>query len=211
MKRNVLLFVAVLAWNGISATAGEIPNLLSAVMVARAGDYIILPSGGRYILTHAEIDIANGRFDFGDLSGLVSEMREDGTRIKTISDSHKVFIHPDGQATHLMKTTGSFTSFRKQYLERNFFLGEWVDENLVPRPFKPGTDPGFDVFRATARFSTISDGSRSVLRIEVNAYNLGGKHLVMRYYSEDDFEWGNVMDYGFRQIGESQGIDFELE
>jgi len=211
MKGRVLLFVMVFAWTGLVAGAEEVPNLLSAVMRARAGDYIRLPSGKPYILTRAEIDIANGRFDFGDLSGLESEVMDDGTEVKTISAAHKVFIYPDGQSTHLMKTVGSFTSFTEQYLDRSFFLGDWVDDDLEPHPAKPGIAPDFDVFRAIARFCVISDGHLSVLRIEVNVYNLGGEHREMRYYSEDGFEWGNVIDYGFRRVGESQGIDFELE
>jgi predicted small secreted protein len=76
----------------------EIKNLVSAVKTASPGDYIVLPSGKRYVLTKEEIDILKGNFDYGDLSGVETETRSDGTEIKTISESHTAFIYADGQS-----------------------------------------------------------------------------------------------------------------
>ena len=45
----------------------EVPNLVSAVKAANPGDYILFPSGKRYVLTREEIDILNGSFDYYDL------------------------------------------------------------------------------------------------------------------------------------------------
>jgi len=190
----------------------EIPNLLSAARAANPGDYIILPSGRRYVLTREEIEIANGRFDFSDLSGVHTQTRGDGTLEKSISAAHTAFVFPDGQSAHLLRTAGSFTAFMQQYVERNYFLGQWVDHVGNVHDAMPNGSPRFYVFRAVVRFSTISDGIGNVGMVEVTAFNYKGENFIMRYYSTDEgWSWGHVVGTWF-EVGEPhQLIEFNVE
>jgi len=190
----------------------EIPNLLSAVRAARAGDYILLPSGRRYILTQEEIDIANGRFGFDDLSGVATEERSDGTLVRSISEGHTAFEFPDGQSAHLLRTGRSFSAFMDGYVRPRYFLGYWVDRNGNHHEARLDEPPAFDVFRATVQFQVISDGFDYVTEVEIRAFNHHGESYMMRFFSTDmGWIWGNVRDGGFRPVGETREIDFDIE
>ena len=189
----------------------EIGNLVSAVKAANPGDYILLPSGRKYILTKEEIDIINGRFDFSDLSGVKTETLNDGTEIKTLSEAHTAYIFPDGQSTHMLKTDVSFTNFMQQYIERNYYLGHYIDIMGKRHDAMPNGSPRFYVFRARVQFQTISDGLNNAEVVVITAYNYRGENFVMRYFSTDTgWTWGHVRG-NFRPVGETRQIDFDIE
>jgi len=213
MKRKALTFAVLLASAAtLFAQEGrEVLNLTSAVRGANAGDFITLPSGGKYVLTKEEIEIANGTFDFGDLSGVAGETRDDGTVVKTISQAHTAFVFPDGQSAHLLKTIGSFTEYMQQYIERNYYLGYWIDVAGNTHEAMPNGSATFYVFRATVQFYTISDGFNSAEVAEVTAFNYKGQNFVMRYFSTDGgWEWGYV-NGTFSPVGETHEIEFDVE
>ena len=189
----------------------EIPNTVGAVKAANPGDYILLPSGKKYTLTGEEIEIVNDRFDYNDLSGVKTEVREDGTEIKTISEAHTAYIYPDGQSDHIIKTSGSFTKFMQQHIERNFFLAHYVDASGNYHDAAPNGSPRFYVFRASVQFQTISDGVNEVEGVIITAFNYKGENFIMRYISTDeDWTWGHVRGtYG--PTGETRQIEFDIE
>ena len=189
----------------------EIENLVSAVKAANPGDYILLPSGRKYILTKEEVDIANGSFDYNDLSGVKTEIRSDGTEIKTISEAHTAYVYPDGQSTHILKTGSSFTGFMQQYIEKNYFLGYYVDFYGNYHDSGPNGSPRFYVFRASVQFQTISNGFDEAQAVIITAYNYKGENFIMRYYSTDEgWTWGHVRgNYG--PVGETRQIEFDIE
>ena len=189
----------------------EIENFTSAVRKAKPGNYIRMPSGKKYFLTKEEIDVANGKFDYGDLSDVKTEILDDKTQIKTISEAHTAYEYPDGQSAHIIKTGVSFTQFMKQYIEKKYFPGRYVDESGNTYDAKPNSPPAFDVFRALVQFQTVSDGIIEAEQVTVSTYNFNGKNSMMRYFSTDlDWRWGFV-DSNVKPVGEPRQTTFTIE
>jgi len=189
----------------------EISNLLSAVKTANPGDYILLPSGKRYVLTKEEIAIAKGDFDYEDLSEVATETMEDGTKIKAISQAHTAYVYPDGQATHILKTAVSFTAFMR-HIRETFYLVHYHDRRDRAHEFINIDPPDFSVFRASVQYQTISDGIEELQALNVTIHNYDGKNMYMRYCSKPNMIWGNVSERGsYKPVGESREIEFDVE
>jgi uncharacterized protein YxeA len=191
-------------------TGKEIKNSVSAVKQANPGDYIILPSGKKYVLTGEEIDIVKGNFDYKDLSGVETETRSDGTEIKTISEAHTAFIYPDGQSTHILKTGISFTLYMENHIEKKYNIGYYIDELGEQHDFRTIEPPRFDVFRASIQFRSISDGDAEAEEVAITAYNYKGENFLMKYFSNPGFVWGYVMG-SWEPKGETRKIEFDIE
>jgi hypothetical protein len=218
MKKNIMgfcltfLFMPVLfAQNNAGYTGKEIPNLVSAVKTANPGDYILLPLGKRYILTKEEIAIMQGEFDYEDLSGVETKVIKDGTEIKTISQAHIAYVYPDGQATHILKTSVSFTAFMR-HIQEKFHLTHYVDDKSTLHEYVDIDPPSFSVFRASVQYQTISDGIEELQSVDIEFYNLDGENKRMRYCERANMIWGNISDRGaYKPIGESHPIEFDVE
>jgi len=192
-------------------TGKEIENRLSAVKKANPGDYIVLRSGIRYILTAEEIAIARGEFDFNDLSNVKTEIRQDGTRIKTISQAHTVYEYPDGQSTHIIKTSVSFNVFM-EYIEKNYHIARYIDYLYAHNDLSYIGSPRFNVFRARVEFQTISNDSEEIDLITATAYNHNEKNYIMKFTSKPNMVWGNTSGVNpYRLTGESRRVDFDTE
>jgi hypothetical protein len=188
----------------------RIENMISAVKSANPGDYILLPSGKRYVLTKEEIAITRGEFDYTDLSGTETKMREDGTEIKTLSQGHIAYIYPDGQATHILKTSISFTAFMR-HIEETFSLVQYIDRYQEPNEFINIDPPEFTVFRAIVQYQTISDGIEELQALEVTIYNFDGENIYLRYCSKPDMVWGYISEEGsYKPVSESHQIEFDV-
>jgi len=197
--------------NSDSYVGKEIPNLVSAVKAANPGDYILLPSGKRYILTKEEIAIARGEFDYENLSEVKTEIAEDGTEIKTISQAHIAYVYPDGQATHILKTGISFTAFMR-HIQETFFPAHYIDLSRTVHEYIDIDSPDFSVFRASVQYHTISDGIEELQALNITVFNYNGANIYMRYCSKPDMAWGNISDRGaYRPVGESHRIEFDVE
>jgi hypothetical protein len=189
----------------------EIPNLVSAVKAASPGDYILLPSGKKYILTKEEIAIVKGEFNYEDLSNVETEILEDGTEIKTISQAHIAYVYPDGQATHILKTSISFTAFMR-HIQETFYLAHYIDYKDAAQEYVDINPPDFSVFRASVQYQIISDGIDEQQSLNITIYNLNGENKYMRYCSNPNMIWGNISDKGaYKPVGESHQIEFDVE
>jgi len=194
----------------------EIENLVSAVKRANPGDYIVLKSGKKYVLTKEEIEIARGDFDYDDLSNVKTETKKDGTQVKTISKAHVAFIYPDGQSTNILRTDVSFSSFMK-FIEKKYHIISYRDYGDRLHDFLSIDSPGFKVFRASVQFQTISNGHEKLEFLIVTAYNYKGinynaKNFMMKYCSKSDMVWGNIssMD-AYSPTGETRRVEFDVE
>jgi hypothetical protein len=189
----------------------QIKNLISEVKRANPGDYIVLKSGKKYVLTQKDIDIANGRAQYNDLSDVKTETRSDGTEIKTISEAHIAYKYKDGQSTHVLKTGISFAAFRKD-IEKNYHLTQfvdWLDDYHASRKISP---PRFEVFRASVQFQSISNGVEELESITITAYNYKGENYVMKYCSAPDMIWGHISSEGsYSPVGEARQVEFDVE
>jgi hypothetical protein len=195
----------------VSGGGREIKNSVSAVKAANPGDYILLPSGKRYVLTREEIAIVKDEFDYDDLSGVETETREDGTEVKTISKAHVAYIYPDGQSTHILKTNISFTAFMR-HITATYFLVEYIDSGGGSSEYITIDPPAFDVFRASVQFQMMSDGIEELKALTVTAYNYDGRQFMMRYCSRPDMAWGYIPNSGsYKPTGETHQIDFDVE
>jgi hypothetical protein len=220
MKKSLFIFAVLVVLLSIplalsaqtaAANAGnEIKNSVSAVRSASPGDYILLPSGKRYVLTKEEIAIARGEFDYEDLSGVKTESLGDGTEIKTISEAHVAYVYPDGQTTHLLKTGVSFTAYMRQYIEPKYFIGKYVDYSGAAHDYRTIASPEFEVFRASIQFQKISNGVNEAQEIIITAYNYQEKNYIQRYYPGPTWAWGNV-NGDYSPVGESHNLDFDVE
>ena len=216
MRKLVCLFVMVfcVAFQTFAQNAGggrEIPNTLGAVKAANPGDYILLRSGRRYVLTAEEIDIVNGRFNYDDLSDVRTEVRDDGTEIKNISEAHVVYVYPDGQSQHILKTSVSFSAYM-DFVEENYFITRYIDAQDNAYDYRIINSPRFDVFRASVQIRTFSDGTEEVEDVTVTAYNYRGRNFIIRYCSVPDMIWGFVSSEGsYRPTGETRHIEFDIE
>jgi hypothetical protein len=204
--------LAVPAQTNLAAGGKEVANLLSAVKAANPGDYIVLPSGKKYVLTAAEIAIARGDFDYENLPGVKTETRADGTEIKTISEAHTAYTYPDGQSTHILKTDMSFSAYMDQHIEKNYFISRYVDRDHQLHDFSSIESARFKVFRASVQFQMISDGTRAVESVIVTVYNYRGENFIMRYCSEPGFFFGYTGGGGgYVPVGDSHSVDFDIE
>ena len=211
----IVVFLCVVfptfAQNSPSTGGGrEIPNTVAAVKAASPGDYIVLRSGRRYVLSAEEINIVNGRFNFEDLSGVRTEIRDDGTEIKYISEAHVVYIFPDGQSQHILKTVVSFSAYM-EFLERKYHIARYIDAQANTHDYRTINSPRFDIFRASVQMQILSDGADEVEEVNVTAYNFRGRNFLMRFFSESGWTWGYVRDSGFRPTGETRQIEFDIE
>jgi mannose-6-phosphate isomerase-like protein (cupin superfamily) len=189
----------------------EIENKISAVKTANPGDYILLPSGKRYILTKEEIAITRGEFDYENLSDVEKAVEEDGTEIKTISQAHIAYVYPDGQSTHILKTSISFTAFMR-HIQETFFLAQYVDVFKTYSEYLDIEPPKFTVFRASVQYQIISDGIEELQLLDITAYNYDGENRRIKYCSKPDMIWGYVSDRGsYKPTGESHRIEFDVE
>ena len=217
MKKTLFIFISMvlflpsfLAFAQQPAGGSEIPNLVSAVRAANPGDYIVLPSGHRYVLTAAEIEIVRGNFDYGDLSALPTETRSDGTEVIIITGAHTAYIFPDGQSIHMLRTSRSFSDYMANYVENRYYIGSYIDYNGIPDEFGPAPPRNIAVFRAAVEFQLISDGTDVVESVNVIAYNFRGRSFQMMYFPTDTWQWGYV--YGTHSpVGEPRTIEFDVE
>jgi hypothetical protein len=219
MKKYIIVFSLVFLFTPLvfaqetsRGYAGkEIKNLLSAVKTANAGDYILLPSGKKYVLTKEEIAIARGEFNYEDLSSVKTIVEEDGTEIKTISQSHIAYVYPDGQATHILKTGISFTAFMN-HIQETFFLAQYIDLREDAHEYVNIDPPRFSVFRASVQYQTISDGIDELQALDITVYNFDGENMHIKYCSKPDMIWGNISESGsYKPVGESRQIEFDVE
>ncbi|MCL2832901.1 MAG: hypothetical protein FWD78_07005 [Treponema sp.] len=216
IKKSGFLFLLLLSlsfalWAEGSPDMGagkEIPNQLSAVKAANPGDYILLPSGKRYVLTKQEIEIAAGTFNYNDLSGVNAETRSDGTKVLSISQSHIVYNYPDGQSSHLFKTETSFSSFMN-YLLGKYYITHYMDYVGNSNDYMRIGAPSFSVFRANVQFQNISNGTEVLESVTITAYNYKGENYVMKLCSSPDFIWGNV-EGTFKPVGEIRENVFDI-
>jgi len=169
----------------------EIPNQVGAIITAQPGDYILLPSGNRYVLTREEIMIAGGNFGYENLSDVAIETKADGTVIRTVSQAHEIRIYPNGKVVHILKTNAAF-AYTLRYIEENYHLMRYLDNSGILRDSKPLDRPSFNVFRVFIQFETITNGFDELSSLAVSAYNLEGKNFVKKYCSVPNLVWGLV-------------------
>jgi len=169
----------------------EIPNQVGAIRTAQPGDYIVLPSGNRYVLTSEEIMIMRGTFGYENLSDVATAVRADGTVIRTVSQAHEIQIYPDGKVVHVLKTNAAY-AYSLRYIEENYHIMRYLDNSGVLRDSKPLDRPSFNVFRVFIQFETISNGSEELSSLAVSVYNNEGKNFVTKYCSAPNMVWGMV-------------------
>jgi len=203
---GILLFQFVLSAQETSGEdeyeGREIENQVDDIRSARPGDYILLPTGNRYVLTREEIMIVSGTFDYGDLSEVATETKDDGTVIKTISLAHEIYIYPDGKAVHILKTSAAYNAFMR-YIEDKYHLMLYLDSSGVLRDRKPLDAPNFNVFRVFIQFETISNGSAELTSLAVSVYNHEGKNFAAKYCSAPNLVWGLVSSEELRRTAVS--------
>ena len=189
----------------------EIENRISAVKAANPGDYILLPSGKKYILTKEEISITKGEFNYSDLSKVDTRIDENGTEVKNISSAHINYVFSDGHSTHVLKTSVSFASFLK-HISENYYLAYFIDDEENIHEFEVIPPPSFTVFRSRIQYLTISDGFDDLQSINITVYNLNGENKHIRYCSKEDMSYGNINLKGaYSPVSESQIIEFDVE
>jgi hypothetical protein len=189
----------------------EIENRISAVKVANSGDYILLPSGKKYILTKEEIAIARGEFDYTDLSNVETITDENGTEIINISSAHIAYVFPDGQSTHILKTSVSFTAFIR-HIANNFYLDRYRDFFGEYHNYKEIEQPDFSLFRARVQYQTFSDGIEEMQGLSIDVYNFNSQNISLSYSSIPNMVWGNVSGAGsYKPVGESHQIEFNVK
>jgi hypothetical protein len=172
---------------------GQIRNLRSAVKAAKPGDYIILPSGKKYVITKEEIDIVNDRFDYGDLSRVEAKILQDETKELTISEGHKVYIKPNGDTMHRLITERAFVEFMR-YVEKNYYLGTY--RNSAGRESQSRQDrppENSSRFLAKVELFPISDGTSFVQALEITVVNYQNRSYTARFFATDEnWIWGEV-------------------
>jgi len=217
MKKLFTLLLVSLSLNLYAQSSNEmegpkeIENKISAVKNANPGDYILLPSGKRYILTKEEIAIVKGDFNYDDLSNVETTIEEDGTEVKTISQAHIVYVFPDGQSTHVLKASFSFTAYMR-HIKKTFYLAHYIDWYETPNDYLNIAPPEFDVFRAKVQYQMISDGFEEMQSITIMAYNYDSQNMMIRYTSKPDMIWGHIDERGsYKPVGETREIEFDVE
>ncbi|MDR2733834.1 MAG: hypothetical protein LBC99_04205 [Spirochaetota bacterium] len=208
---SIVFFASALPAQEGRYTGKQIENRLSAVRAANPGDYILLKSGKKYVLTKEEIDIANKRFDYKDLSQVETKTQSDGTEVKTISEAHVAYVYKDGQAIHVLKTGASFSAFMK-HIEDTYYITRYVDLLEEYHDVRKISSPRFDVFRASVQFQKMSNGTNEIEGIMITAYNHKGQNYMMRYCSDPDMIWGYISNRdSYKPTGESRQLDFDRE
>ena len=195
----------------ISSTEGrEIENLVSVVKAADAGDYILLPSGRKYVLTKAEISIANGIYDYETLPDVQRETLDDGVEKITISEAHTAYSYPDGQIIHNLKTHSSFEAFMN-FIESKYHITMYIDDSGETHEWMKIKNAKFDVFRAGIQFQTISNGDEELDSVIINAFNYKGENFTMKFCSAPEMAWGNISNDGmYLPVGESYEFKFNI-
>jgi len=189
----------------------EIENRISAVKAANPGDYILLPSGKKYILTKEEISITKGEFNYSDLSKVDTTTDENGTEIKNISLAHINYVFSDGHSTHVLKTSVSFTAFMR-HISKNFYLAYFADDKGDIHEFEEILPPNFSVFRSRIQYLTVSDGFDDLQSINITVFNLNGENKHIRYCSKEGMFYGNIdLSGAYSPVNESQVIEFDVE
>jgi hypothetical protein len=217
MKAKVWLTILAMASLPLALVFAQdgVENNVSAVKAASPGDYILLPSGKKYILTKEEIAITRGEFDYEDLSNVPTTTYDDGTEVKTISQAHIAYLYPDGQATHIIKTNVSFNAFLLHYIKSKYYLVHFIDENQNMQEFQTIDPPDFDVFRAGVQFYTMSNGVEELKEVSITAFNYDGKrNLMMKYCSKPGMSWGNIdidAEGAYTPTEEIRQLDFDVE
>jgi len=190
MKKWAGVFIGLLLFP-FAMFAQEIPNQIDAVQSADPGDYILLPSGNKYVLTEEEIMIANGSFSYESLNNVATKTRADGTVIKTVSQAHEIQIYPGGEIVHVIKTKAAF-AYTLKYIEDNYHPMRYLDEAVVLRDSKPITAPDFRVFRVFIQSEAIISEYGPLEIVAIIAYNYEGQNFVTKYCSTPDMVWGLV-------------------
>jgi len=190
MKKWAGVFIGLLFFP-FALFAEEIPNQIDAVQSAEPGDYILLPSGKKYVLTEEEIMIANGTFGYEDLYDVATKTRADGTIIKTISQAHEIQIYPDGKVVHVIKTQAAF-AYTLKFIEDGYHLMRYLDEAVVLRDRKTITAPDFSVFRVFIQTETIMSEYGSLEIVAITVYNYEWQNFVIKYCSTPNMVWGLV-------------------
>jgi hypothetical protein len=192
MRKWAGVFIGLLLFPFVLFAQGtEVPNQIDAVMSAEPGDYILLPSGDRYVLTKEEILIANGMFGYENLYDLPSETKADGTVVKTVSQAHEIRIYPGGRVVHILKTRAAF-AYTMRYIEENYHIMRYLDSSGVLRDRNPIARPSFYVFRVFIQTETISNGLDRMEILTISVYNYGGENFVTKYCSDPNKVWGMV-------------------
>jgi len=199
MKKRTGVFIGLLLFQFVlfaqKMSGEEIPNQVDAIMSAQPGDYILLPSGNRYVLTKEEIMIANGTFGYENLSDLVSETKADGTVKMTISRAHDIYIYPDGRTVHVLKTRAAL-AYSLMFIEENYHLMRYLDSSGILHDSKPIDPPGFNVFRVFIQFETITNEFTKLDVMAINIYNYEGRNFTTKYSSTPNLVWGMVSSEG---------------
>jgi hypothetical protein len=190
---GLLLFPFALFAQEISGE--EIPNQVDAIMSAQPGDYILLPSGNRYVLTKEEIMIMNGTFGYENLSDVASETKADGTVKITISQAHEIYIYPDGRTVHVLKTRAAL-AYSLRFIEENYHLMRYLDSSGILHDSKPIDPLGFNVFRVFVQFETITNEFTKLDVMAINIYNYEGRNFTTKYSSTPNLVWGMVSSEG---------------
>ena len=189
----------------------EIANTIGAVKTANPGDYIILKSGKRYVLTKEEIEIANDSFNFENLSEVAAVYRDDGTEVKIISQAHEVYTYPDGQFAHLIKTGVSFSSYMR-YIENKYYIALYNDYYNELYEFGPLSSSPFTVFRALIQIQMASNGIDEMQTVTVFVYNDNGFNYMKRYCTLPDMIWGYIDPEGaYTPVGEARDLEFDIQ
>jgi len=195
MKKWAGVFIGILLFSFVlsarEASGEEIPNQADAITSAQPGDYILLPSGNKYVLTKEEIKIADGTFEYTDIANAPGETKADRTVIKTISQAHKIRIYPSGKTVHVIKTRAAF-DYSLKFLEDNFYPMRYIDSSGVLRDSKPIAQPRFYVFRAFIQTESITNGVDELTYFIVSVYNFEGENYVIKYCTVPDMVWGLV-------------------
>jgi hypothetical protein len=194
MKKWAGVFVGLLLFPFVlfaQETGNEIPNQVDAIVSAQPGDYILLPSGNKYVLTKEEIMIANGTFGYENFSDIPSVTKADGTVIKTISQAHEINIYPDGKTVHVLKTRAAF-AYSLRYIEENYYPMRYLDSSGVLHDSRPIDPPNFYVFRVFIQSEIVSNGVNTMEVLVINAYNYEGNNFTTKYCSAPDMVWGQV-------------------
>ncbi|MDR0383667.1 MAG: hypothetical protein LBH50_06740 [Spirochaetaceae bacterium] len=220
MKRLILMVGIALFYTTLNFAeefSGEykgkaVENLVSAVRTAKPGDYILLPSGKKYVLTKEEIAIAKGEFDYEDLSEVATKVEQDGTGSKTISQAHTAYVYPDGgQATRILKTSISLTAFLR-HIQETYFLAQYIDLAGSAHGYINIDPPDFSVFRANVQHETVSDGIEEMQSLSITVYNYDGENIHMKYCSKPNMIWGSVSEKGaYKPVGKFRRIEFDVE
>jgi len=169
----------------------EIPNQVGAIKTAQPGDYIVLPSGNKYILTREELMIMKGAFGYENLSDVATKTRADGTVIRTVSQAHEIQIYPNGKVVHVIKTNAAY-AYTLKYIAENYHLMRYLDNSGILRDSKPLNRPNFNVFRVFIQTETITNGFDKLEAVVITAYNNEGKNYTIKYCSVPNLVWGLV-------------------